>query len=228
MKLASLYSSAMATFEDALTGWEIFFAQSGEVSRSQLNAALTSRGREPISDRTYKHYSKLLRLGYSDYVSINRLDIRHANESIFDDGDRARYSDRELSSPGRLLLPRALDVLTLSGQIGRVSEGYATLRVDKSNDALEAARATKYDRGVLTFDEVEVERAVRVAEALDRGPQIDLILAFRSLLETDLVLPRSPLGLTSTRVIVDLGPEGGVKACKQRCLVAAAGRLPEA
>jgi hypothetical protein len=210
MKLASLYSSAMATFEDALTGWEIFFAQSGEVSRSQLNAALTSRGRQPISDRTYKHYSKLLRLGYSDYVSINRLDIRHANESIFDDGDRARYSDRELSSPGRLLLPRALDVLTLSGRIGRVSEGYATLRVDKSNDALEAARATKYDRGVLTFDEVEVERAVRVAEALDRGPQIDLILAFRSLLETDLVLPRSPLGLTSTRVIVDLGPEASL------------------
>jgi hypothetical protein len=175
MKLASLYSSAMATFEDALTGWEIFFAQSGEVSRSQLNAALTSRGRQPISDRTYKHYSKLLRLGYSDYVSINRLDIRHANESIFDDGDRARYSDRELSSPGRLLLPRALDVLTLSGRIGRVSEGYATLRVDKSNDALEAARATKYDRGVLTFDEVEVERAVRVAEALDRGRPVPVV-----------------------------------------------------
>lgn len=138
----------MARFEDALTGWEIFLDRSGAVSRSQLNAALSSRGREPISDRTYGHYSKLLRLGYSDYVSINRLDIRHANESIFDDSDRARYSDREVSSPGRLLLPRARDVLTLSGQIGRVSEGYATLRVQRSDGALEAARATKYDKGV--------------------------------------------------------------------------------
>ncbi len=177
----------MARFEDALTGWEIFLGRSGEVSKNQLNAALSSRGREPISDRTYKHYSKLLRLGYSDYVSINRLDIRHANESIFDDGDRARYSDRETSSPGRLLLPRARDVLTLHGRIGRVSEGYATLRVQRSDDALEAARATKYDKGVLSFDEVGVERAVQVTEALDRGPQIDLVLAFRSLLETDLI-----------------------------------------
>lgn len=200
------YRSPMARFEDALTGWEIFLARAGEVSRNQLNAALRSRGREPISDRTYKHYGKLLRLGYSDYLSINRLDIRHANESIFDDGDRARYSDRETSSPGQLLLPRAQDVLTLHGRIGRVSEGYATLRVQRSDDALEAARATKYDKGVLIFDEVGVERAVQVTEALDRGPQIDLVLAFRSLLETDLILPQSPLGLTSTRVVINLGP----------------------
>lgn len=200
----------MARFEDALTGWEIFLARSEGVSRSQLNAALRARGREPISDRTYKHYSKLLRLGYSDYVSINRLDIRHANESIFDDGDRARYSDREVSSPGRLLLPRARDVLTLTGHIGRVSEGYATLRVQRSDDALEAARATKYDKGVLVFDAVGVERAVEVTEALDRGQEIDLVLAFRSLLETDLILPQSPLGLTSTRVVVNLGPEASL------------------
>lgn len=200
----------MARFEDALTGWEIFLARSGGVSRNQLNAALTARGREPISDRTYKHYSKLLRLGYSDYVSINRLDIRHANESIFDEGDRARYCDREVASPGRLLLPRARDVLTLTGQIGRVSEGYATLRVQRSDDALEAARATKYDKGVLVFDTVGVERAVEVTEALDRGREIDLVLAFRSLLETDLILPQSPLDLTSTRVIINLGPEASL------------------
>jgi hypothetical protein len=200
----------MAQFEDALTGWEIFLARSGGVSRNQLNAALSARGRQPISDRTYKHYRKLLRLGYSDYVSINRLDIRHANESIFDDGDRARYSDREVASPGHLLVPRAHDVLTLTGQIGRVSEGYATLRVQRSNEALEAARATKYDKGVLVFDAVGVERAVEVTEALDRGKDIDLVLAFRSLLETDLILPQSPLELTATRVTINLGPEASL------------------
>jgi hypothetical protein len=200
----------MARFEDALTGWEIYFERSGDVSKNQLNEALRSRGRQPISDRTYGHYSKLLRLGYSEYISINRLDIRHANDSIFDDGDRARYSDRQMSSPGRLLLPRSQDVVTLSGQIGRVSEGYATLRVERSKDALDAVRAIKYDKGVLVFDEVGVERAVQVAEGLDRGPQVDLVLAFRSLLETDLILPRSPLALTSTRVAVNLGPEASL------------------
>lgn len=55
-----------------------------------------------------------------------------------------------------------------------------------------------------------MERAVQVTEALDRGPQIDLVLAFRSLLETDLILPQSPLGLTSTRVILNLGPEASL------------------
>jgi len=115
-----------------------------------------------------------------------------------------------MSSPGRLLLPRSRDVVILSGQIGRVSEGYATLRVERSNDVLEAVRATKYDRGVLVFDEVGVERAVQVTEGLDRGPQVDLVLAFRSLLDTDLILPRSPLALTSTRVIVNLGPEASL------------------
>lgn len=200
----------MAQFEDALTGWEIYLARSGDVSRNQLNAALQSRGREPISERTYRHHDKLRRFGYTDYVSINRLDIRHANDSIFDDGDRARYSDRGMSSPGRLLLPRARDVLALSGEIGRVSEGYATPRVQRSDNALEAARAIKYDKGVLVFDEVGVERAVQVTEALDRGPAIDLVLAFRSLLETDLVLPRSPLDLTSTRVVVSLEPEAAL------------------
>lgn len=197
----------MARFEDALTGWEIYRSRSGQVSKDQLNAALRARGREPISDRTFRHYGKLLRLGYVDYVSINRLDVRHANESTFDDGDRARYADRGLSSPGRLLLPRASDVLTLTGRIGRVSEGYATLRVQRSEDALEAARATKYDKGILVFDEVGIERAVQVVEALDRGDEIDLLLSFRSLLETDLVLPRSPLPLASTLVVVNLGSD---------------------
>lgn len=202
----------MARFEDALSGWEIFLARSGNVSKNQLNEALRSRGREPISDRTYRHYSKLLRLGYTDCVSINRLDIRHTNQSIFDDGDRARYSDREVSSPGRLLLPRARDVADAErsdrpGLRGLCDSSSAKVQVQQ---CLEAARATKYDRGVLVLEEVDVERAVQVTEALDRGPQIDLVLAFRSLLETDLILPQSPLGLTSTRVIVNLGPEASL------------------
>lgn len=74
----------MASFEDAAAGWETYRDRDGAVTRSQLNQALRMRGFEPISNRTYAHYNKLLRLGYTEYVSINRLDIRHANDSLFD------------------------------------------------------------------------------------------------------------------------------------------------
>ena len=134
----------MATFEDAAAGWEIFRSRAGVVSRTQVNAALSARGRDPISDRTFGHYQKLHRLGYTEYVSINRLDIRHANDSVFDLADRSRYLDRAISNPGRVLIPRGTLLLTLEGTIGRVSEGFATLRVARTDEASNAAKSTKY------------------------------------------------------------------------------------
>jgi hypothetical protein len=115
-------------------GGKSFAPRLGLVSRTQLNAALSSRGRDPISDRTFGHYHKLLRLGYTEYVSINRLDIRHANDSVFDLADRSRYLDRAISNPGRVLIPRGTLLLTLEGTIGKVSEGFATLRVTKTEE----------------------------------------------------------------------------------------------
>src|SRR5688500_7053391 len=118
----------MASFEDAALGWTIYRDRGGNVSRTQVNQALRVMGREPISKRTYLHYGKLIRLGYYEYVSINRLDLRHSNESVFDLTDRSRYLDRELRSPGRLVLPTAGGVDTIAGTIGKVSEGFATLQ----------------------------------------------------------------------------------------------------
>ena len=71
----------MADFHDASAGFEIYRSRNGQVSRKALNAALEARRFRKIADRTFGHYGKLLRHGYSEYVSINRLDIKHANDS---------------------------------------------------------------------------------------------------------------------------------------------------
>lgn len=194
-----------ANYSDAAAGWSIFRDRRGKVSLTQLNQALRAQGHEPIAKRTYGHYSKLLRLGYSEYVSINRLDIRHANDTIFDISDRSRYSDRDFASPGRLLIPTGTTVDELSGVLVRVSEGFATLQVADTDAARRAARAVKYNKGVLVFDEVGVDRAVEVVEGSPSGDSLDLLLQFRSLLETDLILPSADVAIGTSRLIVDLG-----------------------
>lgn len=198
----------MASFEDARTGWDIYRSRSGDVSRPQLNEALRSRGLDPISPRTFGHYEKLRRLGYDEYVSINRLDIRHSSGSIFDLADRSRYDDSDVASPGRIVVPFGDHVVSLDGEIVVVSEGFATLRTPWTAEADRVARAKKYKRGVLVFEQVGVERAVEVVDAdpSSDGLTVDVLLSFRSLLETDLVLPPSdePLGLS--RMEVNLGP----------------------
>lgn len=198
----------MATFEDAASGWDIYEAAGGRVDRTQLNQALLARGFEPISERTYAHYRKLDRLGYAEYVSINRLDIRHSNDSVFDVADRARYLDRRLDSPGTLTVPAAEGLVTYSGSVVRVSEGYALLRV-QNKEARDLPRAVKYNRGVLRFDQVGVERAVVAREALTKDDAVDLLLEFRSLLDTELLLPSSVERYEST-LSANLGPEASI------------------
>lgn len=197
----------MAQFEDAVVGWGIYRDRSGQVSLQQLNQAIRAQGREPVSPRMYKHYEKLMRLGYDEYVSINRLDIRHANDSIFDLSDRSRYPDQSLVSPGRLILPTGGARQEFSGQVISVSEGFATLRVPAVEQARRAARASKWNKGVLVFEQVGIDRAVQVVEAIERGPQLDLLLEFRSLLETDLVLPAVSVDVVASRLRINLGPE---------------------
>lgn len=48
---------------------------------------------------------------------------------------------------------------------------------------------------------------MEVVEAAERGDHLELLLQFRSLLETDLVLPPSILPVSTSRFVVDLGPD---------------------
>lgn len=198
----------MADYADAAAGWEIYRDRNGNVSKSALNAALGSRGMAEIADRTYKHYGKLLLHGYTNYLSINRLDIKHANTSVFDTADRSRYVERTITTPGTLVVPRGSTVQRIAGSIIQVSDGFATLRTQDVTEAQTAANASKYDKGVLVFDQVGVERAVKVVEGLERPAGFDLLLSFRSLLEADVVVvdaDRLPAGYA--RLVVNLGPE---------------------
>ncbi len=205
----------MASFEDAVVGWEIYRSRQGGVSRTQLNQSLSSQGLEPIAERTFTHYGKLLRLGYSEYVSINRLDIRHANDSVFDINDRSRYQDRQVDRDGRLVLPTARGLSTFVGKIGKVSEGFSVLRVPLTEEPDALSRAVKYNRGVLVFDEVGVERAVRVVEGIPRGSELDLLLEFRSLLETDILLPESPYPVGPSSLVINLGERAALSLVLQ-------------
>jgi hypothetical protein len=73
------------------------------------------------------------------------------------------------------------------------------------------AKAKKYNRGVLIFDQVEVERAVRVAEGIDSGDnEIDLLLEFRSLLETDLIFDTSSMPTSASQLTIGLGPNASL------------------
>src|SRR5690606_34662734 len=75
---------AMARYEDAAAGWTIFREHHGHITLEELNQMLRAQGRRPVAKRTFNHYRKLYRLGYEEYVSINRLDLRHASGSVFD------------------------------------------------------------------------------------------------------------------------------------------------
>ncbi|KAA3638831.1 MAG: hypothetical protein DWP92_05570 [Armatimonadetes bacterium] len=196
-----------ARFEDAAAGWEVYKSLHGEVSLPEINEAIRAQGFSAVAQRTYSHYEKLARLGYEEYLSINRLDLRHASSSVFDFEDRSRYSDRPLNSPATLLIPSSTDVDRLEGQVTRVSEGFATFVAASSPSARRIGKSRKYNRGVLVFERVRVERAIALSESVEIDGSVRMLLVFRSLLETDLVFP-DMVGPTSTeRLRVPLGDD---------------------
>ena len=134
-----------ARFRDAAAGWEIYKRLHGEVTLPELNKALQAQGFRRIAPRTYSHYQKLARLGYEEYVSINRLGLRHATSSLFDVSDRSRYSDRPLEAPAVLFVPGSVEVDRLEGQVTRVSEGFASFVTASSPSARRVGRAQKYN-----------------------------------------------------------------------------------
>lgn len=60
------------------------------------------------------------------------------------------------------------------------------------------------------FEQVGVERAVQIVDALRIGDELDIILEFRSLLETELVLGDSPFERTTGRILLNLGADASL------------------
>lgn len=82
---------ANATFVDAFKGYEYYLDQRGKASLDEINIFLKSRRRNPIRQRTYEHYRKLLRNGFRSYISINKFDVFQSLGKIQMAADRRRF-----------------------------------------------------------------------------------------------------------------------------------------
>ena len=194
----------MARYEDAAAGWAIYRDRAGRITLEELNQLVRGRGMRPVAQRSFAHYRKLQRLGYEEYVSINRLDLRHASSSVFDIVDRSRYEDHDVAIPAVLHLPAATDLRSFEGIVFRVSDGFASFQTPMTPEAKAASRSTKYNKGVLVFTRVGVERAVRVQEGVESDDTLELPLTFRSLLAPDILFPDRVGPVSISRLTVGL------------------------
>ena len=101
--------------------------------------------------------------------------------------------------------------MLLDGYIERVSEGYAAFITDHDEQAQRVA-AGRYRSGVLEFSNVEVQRAVKLKESYDEDGKLEIILAFRSLLTSELLFPGESVNQTVTKVTVPLGDDPSLAA----------------
>lgn len=88
-----------ALFVDALKGYEFFLARRGKVSLDEINDHLIAQGRNPISQRTFGHYHKLLKHGFRYYIPINKFDVFQALGRLQVAGDRRRYNREKVEIP---------------------------------------------------------------------------------------------------------------------------------
>jgi len=78
----------MATPEDAAAGYRLYVDSDASVSLGDINSWLESAGYSRVSQRMYQHYQKLWRLGYRQYLTINRLDTRTVKDPVWDPSPR--------------------------------------------------------------------------------------------------------------------------------------------
>ena len=81
----------MARYEDARAGWGIFRSFNYGATMNEINSELTGQGLSPIANRTYRHYLKLKRCGYTKYIPINQLDVKTLKDPLWDQAVRNRY-----------------------------------------------------------------------------------------------------------------------------------------
>ncbi len=64
-----------ASIKDSAAGWKIFKQSNYAMEMNEINRQLKKFGYRPIANRTYRHYHKLHRHGYTEYIPINQLDV---------------------------------------------------------------------------------------------------------------------------------------------------------
>lgn len=67
---------------DAKAGFEIYRQSGGVTSLENLNRRLVETDHGPVSQRTFRHYRRLVDTGISDYIPINRFDVARASGDL--------------------------------------------------------------------------------------------------------------------------------------------------
>lgn len=110
-------------------GFNIFRENGGALSRDDLNTLLFDAGYGPISDRSYKHYRKLLKNGVERYISINRFDVARASIPYENASAKARYRYEQEAEGVRALFAHRNRLLEANMITETVGETGAVLRL---------------------------------------------------------------------------------------------------
>lgn len=100
-----------AQFVDSLNGYKFFLKKRGNTSIDDVNLYLKSINGRIIHPRTYRHYEKLLKRGFSSYIPINQFDVSRTLGKLQFASDRRRYlreitqQNAKVSKEGELWTP---------------------------------------------------------------------------------------------------------------------------
>jgi hypothetical protein len=130
----------MATPEDAAAGYRYFADSDATPGLGEINDWLKAAGFAPVSQRMYRHYQKLWRLGYTQYLTINRLDTRTVKDPVWDPNPRQIAEPTD--EPIELRFDDVGATLTVVGRAVEVGAAGFVARVDNDAmaDVLEHAR----------------------------------------------------------------------------------------
>jgi len=90
---------ANALFVDALKGYEIYLKRRGDVTLDGINLELAKIRRNPIAQRTFSHYYKLMKHGFRSYIPINKFDVFQSLGKVQLAADRRRYKRDDVEIP---------------------------------------------------------------------------------------------------------------------------------
>ena len=111
-----------ATPEDTRAGFEIYRSMQKPLDRTQLNIQLRAAGYGPVSERTFGHYSKLVRAGFNRYIAINRFDVARASRAYENASAMARYRYLHTDVGVRVVFVKSNQLFEATGRATQVSD----------------------------------------------------------------------------------------------------------
>lgn len=171
---------------------------------------MESRGFNPISERSYRHYQKLARYGYERYVPINQLDVETLRDPVWDTSLRARYRHRKLQVDALVLMVIKDQLVVIGGKTLELSEVDALVEVRGSDLAsLRPLRGALEGRQVLAVlgrsDEGKSAQIDVVDWPNEENTQAaEIRISFLEIVLTREVTPRIPLPTVPLRFSMDV------------------------